>query len=332
VSAIFDTVTAYVVQRQLLCSTDSVVVGFSSGPDSVFLLLWLVSFLESPSTQIHLIYYDHGLRSEAVLAEREMCVAYAQRYQVRLSMRRIPVRAYSESEGCSIETAGRYWRYRMLSHVARLSGVRTVLTGHHGDDVVETFFAQLLRGARSGLVGIRPKVTIEGCSLTVLARPLLAIGKSDILSFLQSVGADYSVDESNCDEMYRRNQIRHQLVPGCVGISSDYVGKIGGAVSYLQGVFDWLDEVALRSLVQVDVDAQGVVRVPRSVFLDLPDVVMGRAVVLFLKQYLRLEAQDKQIVEVQILQIVRLIKVGRGSTSLPESHRLDVESEWIVLY
>ncbi len=331
-TSILDRVTSYVTQRQLLSPQDSVVVGFSSGPDSVFLLVWLMSFLDSPTTQIRLVYCDHGLRPEAVLVERQMCISYATQYGLPLTIRRIPVRMASERTTCSHETAGRQWRYRMLTHVARLSGAKTVLTAHHGDDVVETFLAQLCRGARSGLVGIRPKVTIDSDNSTSLVRPLLAISKLNILGYLHDNGLVFCIDESNLDVTYRRNQIRHQVVPGLANLAPDYVDKIGGAVGYLQGVFDLVDELASTVLSHVSVDENGVVRLPRAVILGLPKVVMSQAVVVFLKQHMSLEATDKQLLEVQIVQIVRLIKQGRGSTSLPELHRIDVSSEWIALY
>ena len=87
---------------------------------------------------------------------------------------------------------------------------------HHREDQAETVLDRLLRGAGPrGLSGLRPVQTLwlPGGGNLRIWRPLLSYSKSQIQDYLESRGVSWREDKSNQEKKYRRNQIRHEILP-----------------------------------------------------------------------------------------------------------------------
>ncbi|MCK5075680.1 MAG: tRNA lysidine(34) synthetase TilS, partial [Calditrichia bacterium] len=79
--------------------------------------------------------------------------------------------------------------------------------GHHQDDFAETVLMHLLEGSGlSGMAGIRLKNN-------KLIRPLLFFRKSSILEYCAKNSLPFAIDETNTNLKYKRNKIRHKLLP-----------------------------------------------------------------------------------------------------------------------
>lgn len=227
---------------------EAVLVSFSGGPDSVFLLDRLCSIL--PSTQIHLIYFNHQLRSQEELeAEMELVKSLADRFDVSLTIRKLPVVLYSETHKMSIEHAARVLRRRYLVHYATVFRYTVICTAHHQDDVHETFLYQLFKGTKRGQ-GILKHDKIHEIRLF---RPLLDLYKDDILSYLELHNLPYSVDSTNMDTRFMRNHIRHALPEFAEHINSDYKTALSDYISYIQNIHTFLDDYTDDALSGVDV-------------------------------------------------------------------------------
>ena len=198
-----------------------VLIAFSCGADSVFLLHHtLLSF--SPD-DILLVYCDHGLRPEEVKEERRFVRKISEETGVSFCIRKLPVRAYVKRHKVSVEAAGRFLRYRMLAHIAKLRGVFTIYTAHHADDVVETVLHHMIRGT------VRPPGISEKMSLSsdvIVYRPLLALTKAMILDEIDRLDLSYLHDSSNDDVTFTRNKIRHHIVPIAKEINLHYAQHI----------------------------------------------------------------------------------------------------------
>jgi tRNA(Ile)-lysidine synthase len=78
------------------------------------------------------------------------------------------------------------------------------LTGHTADDQAETMVLNLLRGAAiDGLAGIRPGPT----------KPILGLRRSETHALCEAVGVVPLFDPTNADPAFRRNRVRHELLP-----------------------------------------------------------------------------------------------------------------------
>ena len=99
-------------------------------------------------------------------------------------------------------------RYGLMTDWCNEHGIKTLCTAHHMDDRVEHFFIRLSRGA--GLLGLidHEKILYNG---VMLARPMFAFTKQELLYYLHSNGLKYCEDRSNCDPKYLRTNIRKWL-------------------------------------------------------------------------------------------------------------------------
>ncbi len=187
--------------------SDRVLVSFSGGPDSVALARVL---LEMGFDQLILVYFNHQLRSTELLdREQDFVKEFAKQHRIKIIIKKIPVLFCSQKFRCSIEASGHVLRNYLRAHLAKLSGYKIILTGHHYDDQIESCYLQLLRGPVYSLP-LTGECVYEGYRI---CRPFLQISKKDILSYLEVNNQIYSIDESNTVLDYSRNQIRWQLLP-----------------------------------------------------------------------------------------------------------------------
>jgi tRNA(Ile)-lysidine synthase len=187
-----------------------VLLGFSGGHDSLCLLHLLLEH----GFQVVAAHLDHGLRaSSATDAEyaEEVCMALG----VEFVTRRLDVAAHARHNHFTVEESARVLRYEFLFDEANRTGAQAVLVAHNADDQVETVLMHLLRGSGlSGLAGMRAVLLPNPWSCHIpLVRPLIGISRVQIETFLAERGLAAIVDESNTDQQYFRNRIRHELLP-----------------------------------------------------------------------------------------------------------------------
>lgn len=195
---------------QLLAPGDRIVVALSGGPDSMALLhiLWRLA----PEWRFDLVaaHFDHGLRPESA-AEAVRVAAWASELGIPCETHRIDVSGLAETAGKSLEEAGREARYRWLIELARSLGAGKIAVGHTRDDQAETVLMWLLRGAgTTGLAGMPVRREEDGITIV---RPLLDIGREEILAYCREQNLQPLQDPSNRDPRFLRNRIRHELLP-----------------------------------------------------------------------------------------------------------------------
>ncbi len=188
---------------------DRVLAGLSGGPDSTALVVLLAGLRPILPIRLAALHVNHGLRPAAATAADE---AHAQQVcrdlGVPLSIRRLDVQRVAQARRTGIEDAARICRHAALRTRARQMAADRIALGHTADDQAEELLLRLVRGAgRSGLAGMR--FLRDG----VLARPLLAFRKQELLSFLHDRGIAFRRDESNDDPRFVRNRIRQRLIP-----------------------------------------------------------------------------------------------------------------------
>lgn len=179
-----------------------VLVAFSGGADSTALLAAAVQAGYSVMA-LHCNFHLRGAESDR---DERFCREMAARIGAGLLVRHFDVKARVAATGESVEMAAREMRYAWFDEVHASEGA-PLLTAHHNADNVETFFLNLLRGSGlRGLAGIPPR---RG----YIMRPLLGVGKEEILEYLASSGLDYVTDSTNLQPDFRRNMLRLEILP-----------------------------------------------------------------------------------------------------------------------
>lgn len=195
----------YSLLSALLSPSHHLLVGVSGGADSM-VLLHLLSGIEVRLTAVHCHFH---LRAEESDRDEEFVRSILQdRYPwVGCDFVHFDTIAYAKQRGVSIEMAARELRYAHFRRLLSELGANYIAVGHHADDQVETILLNLIRGTGGrGLVGMTP-VTPP------IIRPLLGVSKGDILHYCDEQRLDYVTDSSNERTEYRRNRIRHLILP-----------------------------------------------------------------------------------------------------------------------
>ncbi len=186
------------------------IVGVSGGADSLALMHGLTA-LEYSIVVAHL---DHAIRPDSI-SDAKQVRRWAEEYHLPFVMERIDVRQTADAEGLSLEEAARKVRYRFLFRLARRYSAQAVAVAHHADDQVETVLMHFLRGAGlSGLGGMDYwRIMPVWDAKIPLVRPLLGHWRSEIEAYVARSGLIPCEDETNQDETYFRNRLRHSLIP-----------------------------------------------------------------------------------------------------------------------
>jgi tRNA(Ile)-lysidine synthase len=194
----------------------------SGGPDSLGLLLLALD--AGLSVRVH--HVDHHART-ASTADAEFVVAVGATLDVVVIVHDVQV-----VPGPNFEARARSERRRVLP--------RGCLTGHTMDDLAETVLLNMIRGA--GLDGLSPLVNDP-------TKPLVRLRRGDVADLVAERGLEARHDESNDDLAYRRNRVRHQLMPLLGEIAErDVVPLLARQAQVLYDDRSWLD-----SLVEQDV-------------------------------------------------------------------------------
>ena len=191
----------------LIENNDIIVVGFSGGPDSVFLVEMLKKLQCFFNFKIYLVHINHLLRGEDADSDENFSFEYAKKNNLEIFIKRIPVKKIAKEIGKTLEEVGREERYKFFSEIYEKVGANKIATAHNKDDQIETFLFRLTRGTSlQGLEGIKTKNNN-------IIRPISEIYKKDILEYLNKNEIQYKIDKTNFENEFTRNSIRLDLIP-----------------------------------------------------------------------------------------------------------------------
>ncbi|UTT39835.1 tRNA lysidine(34) synthetase TilS [Glutamicibacter mishrai] len=170
-------------------------IGVSGGADSLALAIAAATLPDAFGAVI----VDHGLQpGSAQVAQR----AAGQCRELGLD----PVLVYPVQTN-SDEASARAARYEQFELALNRTGAQRMLLAHTRDDQAEQVLLGLIRGSGTrSLAGIPAE---RG----PYRRPLLDLSRKQTEEICQDARVDYWEDPSNSDTGYRRNLIRHEILP-----------------------------------------------------------------------------------------------------------------------
>ncbi len=197
----------FVNHHQLIERNQHLLVAVSGGVDSMVLLHLLRTWQQYFALQITVAHFNHQLRGSAADADEKFVRTFCEKNQLPVLTGRGDVKKFAHSEKQSPEAAARILRERFLREALESSGCDAIVTGHHLDDQIETLLMRLLSGSGlDGLAGIRIR-------RDQFIRPMLFARRQEIVDYAEANNIAFVEDVSNQDLNFRRNQIRHQLLP-----------------------------------------------------------------------------------------------------------------------
>lgn len=205
--SLFERVANRNKKESLVENGDRIVVGFSGGPDSVFLVEMLLKLREKIDFDIVLVHINHLLRGEEAQRDEDFSINYGKSKGLKVFARKINITSLGKEKGLSLEEAGREARYSFYKEVLEKSNSNKIALAHNKDDQIETFMFRLTRGTGlSGLEGIATK-------RDRYIRPISEIYKSEIVNYLDENNISYCIDSTNLENEFTRNSIRIDLIP-----------------------------------------------------------------------------------------------------------------------
>ena len=213
----------------------SFAVAVSGGADSLALALLAKRYADNHSLRMTALTIDHGLRSNSAqeaLWVHNLLVARSISHETL-------VWNHTSIPQTKIQERARAARYDLLGQWCQKNSVTSLLTAHHQDDQIETFFMRLAH--QSGLKGLSSMRAVRTMPFGMLVRPLLGIPKDRLIATLKAFNCEWCDDPSNANDTFERVRLRKTLAglyeqeiltPDAVAIS----------IHKLQTIDDFLDE------------------------------------------------------------------------------------------
>ncbi|HUD10734.1 MAG TPA: tRNA lysidine(34) synthetase TilS [Candidatus Saccharimonadales bacterium] len=279
---------------ELVVKPGKYIVAVSGGVDSV-VLLDILSKL--PQLNLVIAHFDHGIRTDSV-RDNKFVEELARQYGLEFFAEA------GQLGSKASEAMAREKRYAFLRKIKQRSAADAIVTAHHQDDIIETVIINLLRGTgRRGLSSLQ--------STDDIIRPLLHVPKSEILHYANEHHLKWREDNTNKDEKYFRNYIRHQIVPKLSTAKRDELLQIINKAGSSNQV---IDKAVRQALMGQVTDSE----LSRSWFIGLPHTVAKEIMASWLlENHIEL---DKRRIEQLVL----------AAKTLPASKQRDIDNNHIL--
>lgn len=257
-----------------------VIAAFSGGADSLALVVLLKDLERLGLLRLVAVHVDHGVRPGSD-QEAQTVATVAGQLEVAFRAERIGDGNLARHTGVGVEEAMRRERYRILADAAADLGADAIATGHHRRDQAETVLLHLMRGAGThGAAGMR-----EISAMTVpwwpdrgdvrgvtLWRPLLREEPSALRALVEAQHLPIVDDPSNRSEAYRRNAVRHRVLPL---LETVVPGAEGNLAAFAERAAE--DDEALDAIARDALSGVGD-RLPRIALAGAPVAIQRRMI------------------------------------------------------
>jgi tRNA(Ile)-lysidine synthase len=193
----------FINQQKLDLSKKSTLLTVSGGVDSVV----MAHLFYQAGLYAGIAHCNFGLRNEESDGDELFVRQLAAQYNYPVFITRFDTIGFAQEHGVSIQMAARNLRYQWFGEVREREKYDFVATAHHVNDSIETVLLNLTRG--TGLAGLHG-IAIKNQNLV---RPLLFASKQEIWDYAAENQLAFREDSSNSSTHYKRNLIRHEVVP-----------------------------------------------------------------------------------------------------------------------
>ena len=178
-------------------------IACSGGMDSVV----LTHLMKKLNFEIALAHCNFSLRGKESDGDEMFVIGLAKSMQIPVFVETFDTKKIAQEHKISTQMAARDLRYAWFDKILKDFKFDYLLTAHHLDDTLETFFINLSRGTGlTGLAGI-PKKNNK------IIRPLLDFSREEILKYAEENNLKWREDSSNLKTDYLRNKLRLEVLP-----------------------------------------------------------------------------------------------------------------------
>lgn len=213
---------------------EKVILACSTWPDSMFLLYEILK--TSYKNNLIACYFNHKIRAEAddeeIFLENLWKKLWFEVEIASADIKKIRDKLYPS---ISLEELAREKRYMFFSTICQIYDTKKIITAHHLDDKIETFFFNLSRWSKlTWLINMTQ-------NYWNILRPLLNIEKKDIKNYLDENNLEYKIDKTNFDNDITRNFLRNEIIPNFYKINSKFKNNIKNTLNYFEELKNHID-------------------------------------------------------------------------------------------
>lgn len=226
---------------------EKIVLGVSGGVDSVVIL---DLFYRTGFKNIVVAHLNHNVRAEAN-KDQDFVEKLAQKYNYKFETKTLT----PPSKG-NLESQLRTKRRKFLFQTARDYHANTLVLAHNLNDQAETVFLNLLRGAGpDGLSGMAeletPSHSLENVRIF---RPLLSSSKEEIYGYATKHGLEWREDITNLDIKYKRNLLRHRVLPNFEKINPAWLENVSRSTKIQHELSNTLKNAVSKELGNLNIE------------------------------------------------------------------------------
>ena len=199
---------------------------------------------------------NFNLRGEESDGDERLVREECEKRGITLHVKSFNTKEYADANGISIEMAARDLRYEWFYSLIEKRGLDFMVTAHHGDDAIETFFLNLVRG--TGIRGLSGMKFVNGKVL----RPMLGLSRKDVELYAGENNIPYRHDKSNDEVKYLRNKVRHEILPRFKEMNASFFSTMTGNLKRLAEVEELLEAEVKRFRDESVVEEHGRVLIP----------------------------------------------------------------------
>jgi tRNA(Ile)-lysidine synthase len=193
----------FIKEKQLFSAHEKVLLAVSGGIDSMVLL----HLFEKSGYDYGIVHCNFQLRGDESEQDERFVRQQVLIHGVPSFFARFETEEFARLNGISIEMAARDLRYEFFEKTRKENNFNYIVTAHHQDDLIETFFLNLSRKTGiKGLTGIKEKSGY-------IIRPLLFTSREEIEKYARREFIDFREDSSNNEVVFQRNFLRHRILP-----------------------------------------------------------------------------------------------------------------------
>jgi len=228
-------------EKRLFEPDQKVLLAISGGIDSMVLL----HLFEKSGYNYGIAHCNFQLRGDESDQDEEFVKKQVLIHGVPAFFETFETREYAAINGVSIEMAARELRYAFFEKIRIDNGFDYIVTAHHQDDLIETFFLNLSRKTGiKGLTGIKDKAG-------KIIRPLLFTDRIAIENYAQTNYIDFREDSSNNEVVFQRNFLRHKILPLFSELNPSFKKNILASIDNLKDAEKVYSSVLLSEKIDV---------------------------------------------------------------------------------
>ena len=184
---------------------DTIVVGCSTGPDSMALVDMLLKIRDKYKLNLIIAHVNHNVRKESY-EEAEFMKKYCE--ENKIVFESMVIEDYGDD---NFHNEARNIRYNFFENLVHKYDANYLMTAHHGDDLIETVLMRIVRGSNlNGYSGFKTIVDMDGY---YIVRPLIYYTKKELEEYDKENNVKYYIDSSNLKDKYTRNRYRKYVLP-----------------------------------------------------------------------------------------------------------------------